>query len=723
MINLNDILAKSINYGGLTLEEHTRYVLQAIEKFALEFDFNFDVNIARKGAIFHDLGKAHPIFQDRIKNVNAKSLVEAEKLRHIKHRHEISSLAFLPVLDRSEWNTIIDLVVGHHKSIEKDPRERGILDIYEKERDIFKVHLKDWDTWSPYGFLLLEHFGIRTKPISYKEAEDALQYVVDYCETKKGGWSPLRGLLKAADHFASAFNEKTAAKLINLFQVPDLSFYHQESRKSSLYPLSQIPTDDYRPHTLVVAPTGAGKTDFLLRRCKGRVFYTLPFQASINAMFQRIRSTVEPKENIRLLHSTSKIIAQGEIDEQILQPLAGSSVKVLTPHQIAAIIFGTGGFETVMLDLKGTDVILDEIHTYTDLSKAMVLEITKALLRLNCRLHIGTATMPAILYNQILDLLGGEMNTYQVRLPDEILDTFDRHVIHKVEDVKEIQLILQKAFASREKVLIIFNTVRNAQEAYKKLTEIFPDVPAMLIHSRFRRENRVELERKLKEEFNGDSENFKGGICPCMVISTQVVEVSLDISFDRMITECAPLDGLIQRFGRVNRKRTPESVQNRLLKPVHVLKPEGKCLPYNREVVLRSYEQLTEGEVLKEKTLQARIDEVYPQLDSREIDMHLIFQDGNYRIKELTNRKKSVLVDALEIESATCILECDREAYETAGWEERLYMEIPVNFKSIFPYRKKYIQIEIGSYPFVIPQPMEEHEKLGLILTEHEKFL
>lgn len=82
-----------------------------------------------------------------------------------------------------------------------------------------------------------------------------------------------------------------------------------------------------------------GKTDFLLRRCKGRVFYTLPFQASINSMWERIKSVV-PNKDIRLLHATSKFATKDKVNEQILQPLAGSAIKILTPHQLAAVIFG-----------------------------------------------------------------------------------------------------------------------------------------------------------------------------------------------------------------------------------------------------------------------------------------------------------------------------------------------------------------------------------------------
>jgi CRISPR-associated endonuclease/helicase Cas3 len=482
--------------------------------------------------------------------------------------------------------------------------------------------------------------------------------------------------------------------------------------------LSQVSTDDSRKHTLVVASTGAGKTDFLLRRTKGRVFYTLPFQASINAMYERIKNTV-PNKDIRLLHATSKIVAKNKIDEQILQPLAGSSVKILTPHQLAAIVFGTSGFETVMLDVQGTDIILDEIHTYSDVSQAMVLEIVKALLRLDCRLHIGTATMPSVLYNHLLQILGGQNEVYEVKLSDEILNSFDRHIISKLENEEEIYPILDDAFRNKEKVLIIYNTVKNAQNAYEQLRNSYPEIKSMIIHSRFKRGDRVALETKLTKEFDA---HYGQGKEACFVVSTQVVEVSLDISFDRMITQCAPLDGMIQRFGRVNRKRNETTIGK--FKPIHVIKPIGHGLPYNKSVLETSFDQLPENfGLLKEKDLQEKIDRVYPILETKEIDVHLIYKNGKYGIRELCNYKKAVLVDALEIESATCILECDRDKYLTSNWEERLYLEIPINYKTISRHKSKFEQLEVGAYPFVIPQSDDIYEEYGLQIVEHDNFI
>lgn len=717
MKNLAEILAKSKDYGGTTLLEHTHHVVLAIEKFSEKYAFNFNQELVRKGAVLHDLGKAHPHFQRKIQKINRISLREKRKWEFI-HRHELSSLGFLSAFPENEWPTLIDLVVAHHKSMEGDAGEKGILDLDDRFSDWIDKHLLEWEEWSRYGLQILQHFGYaqNIKVISKSDAEKALEYSVDYCEKKKIGWSPLRGLLKSADHFASAFAEKTSNKLQFLFEPPDLSFYRGQERKNSLYPLSVIDTNDSRPHTLVVAPTGAGKTDFLLKRCQGRIFYTLPFQASINSMYQRFKEKI-PTPHIRLLHATSKIIERSRRDEQVLQPLGGSSVKVMTPHQLAAIIFGTSGFESMMLDVQGTDVILDEIHTYSEYSQAMVIEVVKALLRLNCSLHIGTATMPSVLYDNLLDILGGREQVYEVSLNENTLETFNRHQIYKLKDENGLNELLKQAFKRKEKVLLIYNTVKGAQNAFKNLSndESFSHIPTILIHSRFRRGDRVKLEAELTEVYNR-----KEG--PCLVISTQVVEVSLDISFDFMITQCAPLDALIQRFGRINRERNINTIGR--LKPVYVIAPGENALPYKMSTLLASYDQLPDnGELLLEKELQDKIDKVYTELNTKAIDVHLIYRNGEYNLTELCDHSKSVLVDALEIQSATCILECDRDKYLDAKWEDRLPLEIPVNYRTLYSYRDQYEQLEVGSFPYVVPLPFEEYKGLGLKLVEPDNII
>ncbi len=78
-----------------------------------------------------------------------------------------------------------------------------------------------------------------------------------------------------------------------------------------------------------------------MKRCKGRVFYTLPFQASINAMYERFKSDLKDTDaEIHLLHAASALKVEGkQLEEKILQRHIGASVKVLTPHQTGIVGF------------------------------------------------------------------------------------------------------------------------------------------------------------------------------------------------------------------------------------------------------------------------------------------------------------------------------------------------------------------------------------------------
>lgn len=722
MKSLNEILAKSILYGGTDLFTHTQHVVLCAKKISEGFLFPFDKELIIKGAILHDLGKAHPKFQKKVSEKKTANILEQMGDEGYVHRHEISSLAFLPCFPREEWPQLIDMVVAHHKSIKSDDYEgRGILDLRTQDRSWVKNHLIDWNVWQKYGIEIIRNFHYDCPDeISMEDAEYALQFATDYCEKKSNGWSAYRGILKAADHFASALSEKSAENIEKTFEVPDLSFYRDPNRRSDLYPLSKVSTNDVRHHTLVVAPTGAGKTDFLMKRTSGRVFYTLPFQASINAMWARFKDVV-PNKDIRVLHAISKlVVGKNNIEEQLMQPLVGSSIKVLTPYQLAGIIFGISGFEAILLDAQGCDVILDEVHTYSGYSRSMVLELVRVLKSFDCKIHIGTATMPTSLYNELLDILGGKENVYEVKLSDEDLAKFNRHRIFKISNDDVVPIITQ-SIEREEKLLVVCNTIRKAQEVYEMISNGFQEIPKMLIHSRFRRQDRFNRELQLQEKFNGKGKD-NPGIRPCIVVATQVVEVSLDISFDRMITECAPLDGMIQRFGRVNRVRTKESIRNQ--KPIHVIEPKGSVLPYKLELLQKSFEQLPDnGEILQENTLQQKIDNVYPNLDKKEIDIHLKFKDGQFTMTELTDNKRGILIDALEIEGATCILEADRDRYLEASWEERIDLEIPINWKTISRYKRKFEQLIVGSNPFVVPQPIGDYERQGLQLIEHEIML
>ncbi|MDD4736930.1 MAG: CRISPR-associated helicase Cas3' [Kiritimatiellae bacterium] len=656
-----------------------------------------DVCTARLGAILHDIGKTSPVFQERLK---------AKTKPTTPFRHEIASCFFISLFDEERRPSLIEMVIGHHKSIHLDVRKRGILDLFEQwDEDIIGLHLEKWDEWMPKALDILNVFDLHTRPITKQEATDNFYYVYEYCNSmcSKRGYSRWRGLLMASDHFASAITVDAATYRKTLFNKPNLSYFN---RQHSLYPLSLKASESERRHTMVVASTGAGKTDYLFRRCKGRVFYTLPFQASINAMYKRVKSdlkTTNPDLDIRLLHASSKISVSGTTkEEQILQDHVGSAIKVLTPHQIAAIAFGTNGYEAMLMDIEGCDIILDEIHTYTDVTRAIVLKLIEVLSHLKCRIHVGTATMPTCLYTQILKLLGPE-NVLQVRLSPEELQLFNRHIVHKLTSPEQEGTIIEDAIENRRKLLIVRNRVRSAQETYQQIKTKYPDVPCLLLHSRFKRGDRAEKEQTLLglDENGEPTGEFNTSDQACIVVSTQVVEVSLDLNFDVLITDAAPLDALIQRFGRINRKRTASTIGKN--KPVYVLPPpesERDALPYNLDTVKRSHEVLPDGENFEETQAQCMIDQVFPQIDCMSIERHSVFkQDEKWNILPLTHNAKALLLDLLDIDSVSCICEADEEEFASASPDERAQMTIQTRYYIV----KNMRQCAVGIQPFVIP--------------------
>ncbi len=694
-----EILAKSDDGGRTTLFKHLNDVSDIAVTVAR--NVGLDVVIAREGALLHDIGKASPVFQ--------KSLFGNSGLApgHV-FRHEIASLFFISLVKEKHRDAVIDMIVAHHKSVYKDIRGLGLLDLEDENDNTFADHSAGFEEWCGAALDILEALELDVRPVSIEEAKANYEYAVDYCCRKNRGCSMWRGLLMAADHMASSFYGSMRPPSDKIFIKPDLHFY---DRRNTLYPLSLICGNSLRRHTIVTAPTGAGKTDFLLRRCRGRVFYTLPFQASINAMYDRIKKDLSGTDaQVYLLHSASNLkLRDGSPEEIIMQRHVGASVKVMTPHQMASVAFGIKGYEAMALDLEGCDVILDEIHTYSDTIQAIVLKIVEILVALNCRVHIGTATMPSALYSRIIELLGGFDDVYEVKLEDSILETFNRHVVFKI-DRNSIDEIIERAMRDNLKVLIVCNQVKRAQDMFEFISETYPEVRKMLIHSHFKRKDRNRLETELKDRFNAIYDS------PCIVVATQVVEVSLDISFDMMITECAPIDALIQRFGRVNRKRTPEIIGH--YKPVYVLAPpddDKEALPYCIDILKRTYSVLPDGgKVLREADVQRMIDSVYTEASFKNIDYTgIAFKDGDWQLKELCNNPKSALLETLDINSAVCITELDKERYLTGSMLERSEMEIPVSYNSI-AYRNL-DQLDSGLRPFVVPDNSYDDEK-GLMM-------
>jgi len=108
-----------------------------------------------------------------------------------------------------------------------------------------------------------------------------------------------------------------------------------------------------------------------------------------------------------------------------------------------------------------------------------------------------------------------------------------------------LQNILERALSfasSGKRVLIVANTISEAQMLYQTLKNELNWDECHLLHARFTFQDRQNREEKVKDPKPST-----------IFIATQIVEVSLDISYDVLLTEIAPIDALVQRMGRVNR--------------------------------------------------------------------------------------------------------------------------------------------------------------------------
>ena len=97
------------------------------------------------------------------------------------------------------------------------------------------------------------------------------------------------------------------------------------------------------------------------------------------------------------------------------------------------------------------------------------------------------------------------------------------------------------------------NTVADAVDAWRRWNDVHPDQPAILFHSRFALKDRLEIGKRIERDFGpASTPQMRRGK---LVIATQVIEQSLDVDFDDMASDIAPIDLIIQRAGRLQRHR------------------------------------------------------------------------------------------------------------------------------------------------------------------------
>ncbi len=192
-----------------------------------------------------------------------------------------------------------------------------------------------------------------------------------------------------------------------------------------------------------------------------------------------------------------------------------------------------------------------------------------------------------------------------MRADADTLTKFRRHEVRLLDEDLLSKGIMESALADANKgmgVLVVATTVGRAQEIWKKLRG---RASCELLHGRFHAEDRSVKERNLLATRGVESSPTKQGV---ILVATQVVEVSLNVDFDVLYSDPAPLEALLQRFGRVNRKHRDS------IKTVNVCRAVPDGSPVYPEFLIRKalrVLELCDGKVLEEEQLQTMLDDIY----------------------------------------------------------------------------------------------------------------
>lgn len=360
--------------------------------------------------------------------------------------------------------------------------------------------------------------------------------------------------------------------------------------------------------TLVIIEdsTGSGKTEAALQLVRrlldsgaaDGLFFALPTMATSNAMYGRVERTFNllfaPESgSLVLAHSASHLppwlFDSGCADFGVGpdQPSAGQAASAWFRDHRKAALHATVGVGTIdqalvavlptrfgqlrLSGLVGKVLVVDEVHAYDDYMRRVLSRLLTFHARLGGSAILLSATLPAAMRDEFTNAFGRPVaepteglvsfpcltvvsgSSERVLLPEQ---SPERARFTQVEWVDSTSAALERLVGVVEAggcACWIRNTVRDAQAAFEDaLTRLRPD-QVQLFHARVCLGDRLDRERDVVSRFGPTSTPAQRH--GQLLIATQVVEQSLDLDFDFMVSDLAPVDLLIQRAGRICRHR------------------------------------------------------------------------------------------------------------------------------------------------------------------------
>ena len=345
-------------------------------------------------------------------------------------------------------------------------------------------------------------------------------------------------------------------------------------------------------HGIAVAPTGSGKTEGAIAwglnqlntpdGLKGKILYVLPIQVLTNSIYKRL-SVYFGEDKVGLLHSGALLYqvysrVESEESEQYdpeelkpteeeretysLNRMMFRPIMVATVDQLLMLAFnGNKRWSVVMGELMGGAIIFDEVHAFDGHMLALLERVAREM-RHYTKMLFMSATMPKSLQSFLSSLVALQGNEHIIEdrtLMSHARNNFElrkKDLLKKEKIDNGIIEEIRSHIEDKKRIAIVCNTVQTAQKVYKQvksdLTDLLNNEEILCIHSRFIAKDRREKEKRLEKD---KSKKREQQTWPRLLVSTQVIECGMDIDYDVLYTEGAPLEALIQRAGRINRER------------------------------------------------------------------------------------------------------------------------------------------------------------------------
>ncbi len=383
---------------------------------------------------------------------------------------------------------------------------------------------------------------------------------------------------------------------------------------------------------IIEAPTGEGKTEAALAlahriaRLSGtdELYYALPTTATSNQMFGRLQKHL--RDGLGLVTAVKLVHAQAFLfkDDWAIQPSEGAdkgdeqaALEWFGPKKRALLApFGVGTVDQAelaalnakhvclrLIGLAGKVVIIDEVHAYDTYMTTIIERLMQWLAVMGTSVILLSATLPQNRCKALAKAYGVKLEAAESAYPSIWVvnedtcfratppaDQAERRIAVEYSHWTDEQVIEKAQWFVSEVaqggcVCWITNTVERAQRLFLAVDERVPaDVDRLLLHARFPLEEREDRERELTSKYGPRGTRPPRGI----VIGTQVLEQSLDIDFDLLVTDLAPIDLVLQRAGRLHRHTRPRPTEH--ARPVLVINaPSDACGEYRPGTDARIY--------------------------------------------------------------------------------------------------------------------------------------